>query len=257
LRFDYIANNFDIPEDLMEKCSVSIIQKINIHPDYERSREYFEKFENYGYKLLTNQFANLSDSDLKDNLIFLERLNTIQILKITKNRDFQISLEDNLIFRESIEPTKIFLNKFFNLLYIFSNSGNLTILSIQSQLKHTIPKLEEDPSSSELVGITSTKNYSKILAVFNKCYNSALRAEFRVFVEGKGLFKHSLSHIISVVHGCEISFEQSSIFVIGKMGNFSVLAAFQFNKDLMFICDYMRVDCEFNLLRELLVQICW
>lgn len=204
------------------------------------------------HKFSRNYFKNFGGDELK-NLICFDVLEDGRILKVTNGGPEALKIGDfGLPLNPQIPVKFIDFNRKLNMLYFILESGTLCIINTKENMIKVIENFERNLQLKKIKAITSNQSSEKIFVVVENLQNPEKpTTEFLIYDLKLGFYRHKFAHLLDTCSDCEIDFYQEKIFVIGKKQNFSVLACFNFDKDLLFVSDFMKVGEDFKQIERI------
>lgn len=266
------GNNYEIDElflnsqNVLEERFVVLSEENKLHQFSEndmdnlelfdlriQNRDFSKEFEflrnrikGFDFKNSKNLFQSISKNEIH-SLICLEVLNDGRLLKVIGGRKNSIQI-GSYHLPLGIENPIVYVeyNKKFDLVYFLCEEGNLGVISIKDNLIKIVENFEPYVTGKKVVGMTSDESCDKIFVIFDPKANTGRSCDLVVYDKQEGIFKHRFLHLLDDGYDCEIDFYQEKVFVVGKKQNFSVLVCFNFDKELLFISDFMRLNDEFR-----------
>ena len=137
----------------------------------------------------------------------------------------------------------------FHLFFTVNKRGDLRAYNLDKDVVLTYYGfVKSNLIRNQICDIVATKNCSKLLIGVNLEQSGKKGTQcFLKIVDSKnGAHDHHFPHLIDQVNGFEVSFHQDVVFLVGKKEQFSVLTAFEFGLEMLYICDFMRVGESFE-----------
>lgn len=215
----------------------------------KRSGHLNEIIKNYNFKLMNKFFSKLSDYEIDNIICYEDLLNyNIQTIKILRGEKKLIILDD-LIISSKLDFIFSEYKEKSNNLFILEEGGDLLIFSLKHDKFSRAFDFTQQIPDFNLQCITSSTNCLRILGGFNHITEN--KCHFVVYERNSEFKVHEFNHIIQVCYDCEVDFNQEYVFIIGRNENFAVLNAYEFNKGMIFTCDFLRNNEEFLSINRL------
>ena len=205
-----------------------------------------DSISGFCYKQFKRFFDDLSDFE-KENLCCIEKIDDGMqhngLLRVLQTSEKRLICLGDVVISTKLKYQFVDYNRFTQNLFVLEETGDLLIMNLQSFNYARIFDYAEQAAGYTLKAISSTKNCFRVLGIFNE--TGSENCIFLLYEKDNGVSVHSFPHFMEDSYDCETDFNQEAVFVTGRKETFAVLTAFEFDKDFLFICDYMKAEDAF------------